>query len=463
MDRCGGHVLDETSGPSGEVVSHTDVHLRGNRMTHRDVELLAIGAGPSNLALAVALDELAPNDLAGNSLVVEQGESVAWQRGMLLPWTQSQVAFLKDLVTLRNPRSKFSFVNYLHSVGRLDDFVNMGSFTPYRIEISDYLQWVASSLTKVRIEYARRCAAIEPRRDARGTLTGWLTRLADGATIGSRYLVIGAGRDPYVPPVFADLPARRVIHSTWYLPRLAELSKELPYRVVVIGGAQSAAEMFHAVQEDLPNCRPTMVMRSIGLNAYESSKFTNELYYPSFVDEFFEARPQAREQLLAEMHRTNYAGLAPDLLDSLYRQLYLDRLTGQNRLRIVTMTDVTAAVEDRDEVALELTDRKTGAVEELRCDLVLLGTGFVRQMPALVRRLGDALGLERIEVTRNYRLVVNGPATAACYLQGVNEATHGIADSLMSVLAHRASEIADDVLTHRAERVSAPVPVPVLS
>lgn len=57
---------------------------------------------------------------------------------------------------------------------------------------------------------------------------------------------------------------------------------------------------------------------------------------------------------------------------------------------------------------------------------------------------------------------MNGPAAAACYLQGVNEATHGIADSLMSVLAYRASEIADDVLTHRAERASAPVPVPAL-
>ena len=37
----------------------------------RDVELLAIGAGPSNLALAVALDELAPQRLARGSLLIE--------------------------------------------------------------------------------------------------------------------------------------------------------------------------------------------------------------------------------------------------------------------------------------------------------------------------------------------------------------------------------------------------------
>lgn len=51
-------------------------------MTHREQELLAIGAGPSNLALAVPLDELAPDDLATSSLLIEQ--SIAWQRGMLL-------------------------------------------------------------------------------------------------------------------------------------------------------------------------------------------------------------------------------------------------------------------------------------------------------------------------------------------------------------------------------------------
>ena len=125
-------------------------------MQHQDVELLAIGAGPANLSLAVALEELAP-EVAASSLIIEKHENVAWQRGMLLPWSQSQVSFLKDLVTLRNPRSEYSFVNYLHSVGRLDEFINLGSFTPYRLEISDYLRWVAESLQQVQIQYGREC------------------------------------------------------------------------------------------------------------------------------------------------------------------------------------------------------------------------------------------------------------------------------------------------------------------
>ncbi len=421
-------------------------------MTNHDVELLAIGAGPANLALAVALEELGADGLAESSLLIERGPTVEWQRGLLLPWTKSQVAFAKDLVTLRNPRSKFTFLNYLRSVGRLDDFINMGSFTPYRVEVSGYLQWVSESLRKVQLRLGCDCTSVEPVRDSTGRLTGWLTRLADGTEISSRYLVIGAGRDPYVPPELSHLPADRLIHSTRYRSRIATLDKDQQYRIAIVGAAQSAAEMFRATQHDLPNSDVSWVMRSIGLRAYDTNKFTNELYYPSYIDKFYEALPDGKKQILQEMHLTNYSGVESDLLQELYTSLYLDRLNGVERRRLVQMTDITGARTDGDEVVLELTDRKTGAVDELRRDLVFLGTGFVREMPRLIRGLGASIGLDRIEVNRQYRLDLGEPSDAACYLQGVNEATHGIADSLLSVLGNRAEDIAQDILAHRASK-----------
>jgi L-ornithine N5-monooxygenase len=429
-------------------------------MANHDVELLAVGAGPANLALAVALEELAPG-LARETLVIERDREVSWQRGMLLPEALSQVSFLKDLVTLRNPRSRFSFLNYLHDVGRLDQFVNMGSFVPYRVELAGYLKWTAASLSLVELRLGRECVDISP-EFTDGTLTGWATTTAGGDTIRSRYLVVGAGRDIRVPAQLRDVDPARVVHSTRYTQRVAELTKDRPYRVVVVGAGQSAAELFAAVQNDLPLSRATLVTRSIGLNTYETSKFTNELYFGSFVDEFFVSTPEAREKILAQMHHTNYAGLAPGMMESLYRQLYLDRLSGRDRLKIIAMHDITGARDEGDETVLELTDWRTGATQELTADLILLGTGFVPEMPAMVREIAARVGLNDVAVTRDYRLIVNRPSTAACYLQGVNEATHGIADSLLSVLAHRATDIVEDILTHRAahygttERIPAP-------
>ncbi|MFI9456181.1 lysine N(6)-hydroxylase/L-ornithine N(5)-oxygenase family protein [Amycolatopsis sp. NPDC052450] len=423
-------------------------------MANRDVELLAVGAGPSNLALAVALEELAPG-LARESVLLERDEEVSWQRGMLLPEALSQVSFLKDLVTLRNPRSRFSFLNYLHATNRLNEFVNMGSFVPYRVELADYLKWTADSLSLVDLQRGRECREITPVWTD-GTLNGWDTRVADGEVIRSRYLVVGAGRDARIPDRLRTVNQDRVIHSTQYLPRIAKLRKDLPYRVAVIGAGQSAAELFSSVQTDLPECKPTMVMRSIGLNYYESSKFNNELFFPSHVDTFFGSRPEAREQMLKEMHHTNYSGLAPGTMDALYRSVYLDRLSGRSRLKMITMADLTDARDEGDEIVLELTDRRTGETQELRTDLVLLGTGFSPEMPKMVQEIAKSIGLSEIKVTRDYRLEIDQPATAAVYLQGVNEATHGIADSLLSVLAPRANDILQDILTLRGENPSVP-------
>lgn len=419
-------------------------------MDEQEVEVLAIGSGPSNLALAVAMEELAPDDMARGMLIVEQHENVAWQRGMLLPWSQSQVSFLKDLVTRRNPRSKYSFLNYLHANDRLDEFINLGSFTPYRVEISGYLNWVAEALTKVRIERGRRCVSIEPQPAVDGKIQKWLVRLADGGQIVCRNVVIGAGRDAHIPEVFDKIPEEYLIHSTEFSDRAAKLDPADALRVAVIGGAQSAAEMLWSTYQNFPNSHCTMVMRSIGLNNYESSKFTNELYYSTFVDEFHAATPEARDQLLQEMHRTNYSGLAPGMLDTLYRQMYLDKLHGVERLAMHTMAEVTAARLDGSEVVLTLTDRKTGLSAEHSFEMVMLGTGFVKKMPKVIRDLADSVGVDEITVNRRYHMRLPSTYTAGCYLQGVNEATHGIADSLMSVLAVRAEEIVTDLLVRRA-------------
>ncbi|MEV0292504.1 SidA/IucD/PvdA family monooxygenase [Nocardia sp. NPDC050710] len=418
-------------------------------MIDHEVDVLAIGAGPANLALAVALEESGAVRLAENTVVLEQHPDVKWQRNLLLPWARSQVSFLKDLVTLRNPRSRFSFLNFLHERKRLDEFVNLSTFNPYRWELSEYQQWVAHSLERVRVRYDARCESIAPRRTGDGRLTGWTVTLTDGSTIGCRDLVIGTGRDPHIPEVFRKLPSDRVIHSTQYCTRIAEMPTDRPLRPVVIGGAQSAAEMFMAVHTDLPRSTPTIVMRSIGLQNYQTSKFVNELFFPSFVDEFYHSKAEVRGRILDEVHLTNYAGLAPPFLDELYSMLYQQRMLGRERSVVRAMTEVVGARMEGEEVVLELRDRKSGKVEPMRCDVVLLGTGYEQRMPAIVRDLADRLGLIDVEVSRRYRLELGESAWGAVYLQGVNEATHGISDTLISVLAHRSQDIVDDILDRR--------------
>ena len=85
-------------------------------------DAIGVGFGPSNLALAIALDEATRR--RGRSFTtrfIEKQARFAWHGGMLLPGSDMQISFLKDLVLLRDPTSRFTFLNYLHARGRLED------------------------------------------------------------------------------------------------------------------------------------------------------------------------------------------------------------------------------------------------------------------------------------------------------------------------------------------------------
>ncbi len=96
-------------------------------------DLLGVGFGPSNLALAIAVSEhnAASRGPHLNVRFLERQKTFGWHRGMLIDDATMQVSFLKDLVTMRNPASDFSFLCYLHERGRLVDFINHKTLFPF--------------------------------------------------------------------------------------------------------------------------------------------------------------------------------------------------------------------------------------------------------------------------------------------------------------------------------------------
>ena len=112
-------------------------------------DLIGIGFGPSNLALAIALQEQAAQGGAPvDALFIEKQPRFAWHPNMLLDHAHMQISFLKDLATLRNPASPYTFLNYLHAKHRLQDFINLKTFYPSRHEFNDYLSWAASHFSE---------------------------------------------------------------------------------------------------------------------------------------------------------------------------------------------------------------------------------------------------------------------------------------------------------------------------
>jgi hypothetical protein len=177
------------------------------------VDVLGIGFGPSNLALALAIGDhntSVPSDQRLTARFVEQQAAFGWHRGMLLEGATMQVSFLKDLVTMRDPTSPRSFLAYLRDKDRLADFINNKSLFPSRVEFHDYLEWAASGVEEL-VDYGTRAVAVHPvRRDDEAAVTELDVVLRDLAT-GERHTVRTRNLVPSRP--------RCSTSGTWASPR----------------------------------------------------------------------------------------------------------------------------------------------------------------------------------------------------------------------------------------------------
>ncbi|WP_405020631.1 lysine N(6)-hydroxylase/L-ornithine N(5)-oxygenase family protein [Kitasatospora sp. NBC_00070] len=417
-------------------------------------DLIGIGFGPANLALAIAIDEHNRTGPAQALQVrfLEQQERFGWHRGMLLEGATMQVSFLKDLVTMRDPRSRYTFLTYLQERGRLADFINQKSFYPTRLEFHDYLEWCAAQLTH-QAGYGRRVVAVHPvERDGRVALVDVVsesvTDPADRRTHRARNVVVGTGLKPRLP---AGVEAgERVWHTRDLLFRAPRLTDRPHRRFTVVGAGQSAAEAVEYLYRTFPDAEICAVVGRYGYSPADDSPFANRIFDPSAVDEFFGAPDEAKRTLLGQHANTNYAVVDGDLIEQLYRTVYQEKVAGTERLRILNASRLTGVEPGEDGARALVRSLTTGEELVLESDAVVLATGYDHVDPReLLGELAaacvtDAAG--RLRVERDHQLLTADHIDVGVYLQGGTEHTHGITSSLLSTLAVRAGEICDSLL-----------------
>ncbi|APD11329.1 hypothetical protein UC34_15545 [Pandoraea vervacti] len=420
-------------------------------------DLIGVGFGPSNLALAIALEEHCGQRLGpARFLFLEKQPEFTWHGNMLLSNSRMQIAYLKDLATLRNPRSRFTFINYLHEKARLSAFINLQSHYPTRREYNDYLRWAAAHFHG-QCAYGETVTGIEPVRERDQVVALQVhSRNAQGEAQSrrTRNVILGAGGTPHVPPVFASLHGARharVFHSSEYLARVAALNDTQPRRVAVVGGGQSAAEIFLDLAEQWPQAQVDLVMRGRALKPADSSPFVNEIFDPQFTDFIYAQPVEQRERILDEFRNTNYAVVDDDLIARIYDVLYQQRVGGHGHHALLSCHDIQEARAHGNHVTLHMHERLSGRAVTQHYDVVVLATGYERRTHEAL--LADvAPWLDGFEGERDYRLRAQNNFQPGIYLQGYCEPTHGLSDTLLSILATRASEIATSLLARGASQ-----------
>lgn len=400
--------------------------------------MIAIGLGPFNLGLA-ALAEPVP-DLG--LLVLEARAEFRWHPGMLIEGTTLQVPFLADLVTMADPTSRWSFLNYLKQQGRLYPFYIRESFYPLRSEYDAYCRWVAERLPGIAFGHE----VVDVRRDDHGVYR--VTSATDEGLVEhlARRLVIGVGRLPYVPPA-ADLAPHTdgpALHSADYLPRRAEL---LACRsVTVVGSGQSAAEVFlDLLRQGTDEQRLTWVTRSPRFFSMEYTKLTLELTSPDYVD-YFHGLDESTRDRIGRDHRTLYKGISGDLVDEIFDELYRRSVERPRATapRLLSSTELVGMQPLDGRYRLRWRHTELDRRHEHESEGVVLATGYRTALPRLLSSLGDAIRYDtcgRPDVSRGYTVDVRDEV----FVQNGEEHTHGLTAPDLGMGAHRSATIINAV------------------
>ncbi|KAE9371368.1 L-ornithine N5-oxygenase sida [Stipitochalara longipes BDJ] len=465
--------------------SNGNGHAQPHPSSDKIFDLLCIGFGPASLAIAIALHDTQNTiSTVPNVLFLEKQPQFAWHAGMQLPGAKMQISFLKDLATPRDPRSKFTFINYLFEKGRLNQFINLGTFLPTRVEYEDYLRWCASHFEKQgKVAYGREVESVRPAfKSSEGKVTSWEITARDTATGHSvthraRHVVIAVGGRPVVPQNMQGL--KHIAHSSQFASTITHIQKReegRKLRFAVIGSGQSAAEIFNDLWERFPNAQVRLVIKGASLRPSDDSPYVNEIFDPDRVDGIYSQNPSERAAAIDLDRGTNYGVVRLELLEHLYQKQYMQRLESSDeskwRCRIIPNRTVLSTSQASNSGILlrlgEPDETKRAAVEELEVDYVFTATGYVRNahesMLSEVRNLIPE-GLQKdgkFTVARDYRVQLDAAKVdgrAGVWLQGCNEGTHGLSDTLLSILAVRGGELVRSIFGDgqvESERSSSP-------
>ncbi|MET7611574.1 SidA/IucD/PvdA family monooxygenase [Streptomyces seoulensis] len=396
------------------------------------LDFVGIGLGPFNLGLACLTEPIEELD----GVFLDSKPDFEWHAGMFLDGAHLQTPFMSDLVTLADPTSPYSFLNYLKEKGRLYSFYIRENFYPLRVEYDDYCRWAANKLTSVRFSTTVTEVTYEDGVYAVHTDTG--------DTYRARHLVLGTGTPPYIPEACEGLGGD-FIHNSRYLANKAELQKKRS--ITLVGSGQSAAEIYYDLlsEIDVHGYRLNWVTRSPRFFPLEYTKLTLEMTSPEYID-YFHALPEDTRYRITAQQKGLFKGIDGELINEIFDLLYRKNLGGPIQTRLLTNSSLNSAAYENGTYTLSLRQEEQGKDYELESEGLVLATGYQYREPEFLKPVRDRLrydGHGNFDLGRNYAIDVTGRGV---FLQNAGVHTHSITSPDLGMGAYRNASIIRELL-----------------
>jgi len=397
----------------------------------RTYDLVGVGIGPFNLGLAALAHPIEDLDV----LFLEARDDFSWHPGLLLDWATLQVPFLADLVTLADPTSRFSFLNYLQAHDRLFPFYFAERFLVPRREYDHYCRWVAQSLPSCR--FGARVETVRWDGSAFAVTYG-------GETVLARNVVLGVGSEPVVPAAFAALTGKQVFHAGEYLDHVGELADAGD--ITVVGSGQSGAEVFLDLLRRRPDTGQKLrwITRTRAFAPMEYSKIGLEHFTPDYV-RYFHGLPEMTRDRLVPSQWQLYKGVSATTLGDIHDALYEQGIGGGRvdaELMPAVAVERAESADGRYELACRHIEQDTAFT--FTTDRVVLATGYAAREPEFLAPLTGLIGRDsrgRPVIGADYRVALDPGVGGSLFVQNGELHTHGVGAPDLGLGAWRSATI----------------------
>jgi len=399
----------------------------------RPYDIIGVGIGPSNLSTAALLWPLRSSV---NSIFFDDKKEFSWHPGLMFPYARLQVSILKDLVTMLDPTSAFSFLNYLKERRELYIFAARNGFNKVtRREFELYFKWVASKLENLSFNSAV---------DSISYKDELFTVVVNDKHYETRNIIIGAGLTSNIPSYCQPFLSSSLFHSSQFLKQYNNYNNK---SVAIIGGGQSSCEILKFIlsQEEklLPSCI-NWIFRDHKLNILEDTPFANELFTPNYSEYVFSLEDQKRAKLI-EQEKFTSDGVSESTLFEIYELLYYTKFNTKCNIRIYNDSTLTGLSKTNDTYCLSL---KSSIVEDVNAEIVILGTGFHYKIPACLESLSKEYHTDNgmFQIDKTFSLKPKSDIKGNIFIHNGAKHIRGLADPNLSLIAWRSGVIINCLL-----------------
>lgn len=240
-------------------------------------DIICVGFSIEGLALAVSL---ADRKIQRKILFIDRNDEFRADFGFHNAEDYAGSIFLRDLVTLQNPRSEFTFINYLHENQLLVGFTNVSQMKTSRVLLESYLKWAAEKIQALGwVSYRNEAVTIVPIRSRFAkSFDSWQLRVRDNrnghiTTLQTQRLVMTARAPKSIPSTLQGAHLRDHVLPMHEFEQYQKtiMQTQRPLNIAVLGASQQAVECFQEIVSGHEKNRVCMVFPGSALRVDDST------------------------------------------------------------------------------------------------------------------------------------------------------------------------------------------------